>query len=148
MKPAVLLLAAFFLGCKKAPPPPLPTTFLTSGPSFHELFDPSRASTRALAPAQAGSHEAQDAFLLAAYVRLNQHSDATRDLEQMRENFSRLIWSLGDEVFAKALERQRPEVCSAAKRFLDVDGLQYNYPKSAASLRKAADIVWPAETLR
>jgi hypothetical protein len=114
-------------------------------PSYEERFDPWRASSRALEPAAKGERDAQDAFFLAAYVRVNQPYMGGEDLEQMNNNCQQLLTRLGDDAFSPALDRQRPEVRSAVRSSISTSTIRSEYPKTYALLHAAPKIDWPMD---
>jgi hypothetical protein len=138
----LLLAAALFIGCAQTPEPSESSASIGTR-SYNDLFDPWRASNRALEPASHGDKDAQDVFFLAAYVRVSQSFLGGEDLEQMNDNCRRLLAALGDEAFSTALRRLRPEVRCAVMEFLDMKTVVHTYPKTYRLLQSAPKIKWP-----
>ena len=135
------LLFSFLLSaCAQVSPP---SSVEPSRPTYEKFFDPWRACNHALAPAEAGERDAQDAFFVSAYVRRSQGSDGGEDLEQMGDNFDKLLATLGDDAFSKALQRQRPEVRSATREFSRMERIRGKDPKTYHILQSAPAIKWP-----
>lgn len=84
----------------------------------------------------------QDAVLLACYVHVSQPRLSGEDAGQVRGDCERLLDKLGDGGFATALQRQRPEVRSAARAFLELTSIRGAHPKSYRILQAAPWIDW------
>ena len=61
----------------------------------------------------------------------------------MADNFTKLLATLGDDAFSKALQQQRPEVRSAAREFSRMERIRGEYPKTYRILQSAPAIKWP-----
>jgi hypothetical protein len=108
-----------------------------------KIFDPWRACIAAVDLAKRGAPDALRTCLLAAYVRVSQPFLGGEDLEHMAEILGQILDSIGDDAFARALAKQRPEVRSAVRWFIGENRKLKNSPKTAKLLRDAPKIDWP-----
>jgi hypothetical protein len=108
---------------------------------YIKVFDPWHACMAAEALAKRGAPDALRTCFLAAYVRANQPFLGGEGDETMSHVFERVLATLGDDRFSRALAKQRPEIRSAVACFLSA-------PRSPAQktiklLRDAPKIDWP-----
>ena len=112
---------------------------------YNKVFDPYRACMAAEPLAKKGAPDALRTLFLAAYVRLSQPFLGGEDLETMHQIFDRVLSTLGDARFARALASQPPEVRSAVQAFVGWSPTLKKSPKTAKLLREAPTIDWPVD---
>ena len=112
---------------------------------YNKVFDPWRACLGAQELARRGAPDALRTCFLAAYVRLSQPFLGGEDLLTMHRVFEDVLTSVGDKKFAGALAKQRPEVRSAAGRFLGGFGKLKQYPRTLKLVRESPKIDWPLD---
>ncbi|HKP04218.1 MAG TPA: hypothetical protein VJU77_12770 [Chthoniobacterales bacterium] len=112
---------------------------------YEKVFDPWRACTAAEGLAKRGAPDALRTCFLAAYVRLSQPFLGGEDLEAIHRIFQEVLPAVGDKNFASALEKQRPEIRSAAAHFLSGFFKIRDFPKTHKLLRAAPQIDWPLD---
>ena len=112
---------------------------------YNKYFDPWHASMAAEALAKKGAPDALRTLFLAAYVRLSQPFLGGEDLEGMHLIFDRVLTTLGDARFARALASQPPEVRAAVRAFASWSPALKKSPKTAKLLRDVPTIDWPLD---
>jgi hypothetical protein len=140
---ALLALALLATACAQKTSEKLPAHIGMGG--YEQVFDPVRGSSRALGAAEQGDREALTAFFLCGYVALNERAVTNDERAQIRLNYGELLKCMTDESFASALARERPEVQSAAKEFLDLAAVKSYYLRTAHLLDAVPSLDWPAK---
>jgi len=138
---AWVLLIAFSAGCAKKSSNSLPARMGLSG--YEQCFDPLRGSNRALTQAERGDQDALTAFFLCGYVRLNQRIAPGDDVVTLRNNYAELLKCLGDDGFAEAIGRERPEIQSAAAEYFDLAAVKSYNLQTWHLLQETQAIDWP-----
>ena len=94
--------------------------------------------------AKRGAPDALRTLFLAAYVRLNQPFLGGEGDETMNLIFQRVLVSIGDARFARALAAQRPEIRSAVSRFVYPPS-HGKFSRTTKLLRDSPTIDWPMD---
>ncbi len=63
----------------------------------------------------------------------------------MRENMESVLEALGDEAFAEALLREKPETRSAVREFLHDESVRGRYARTFEVLMAAPEVHWPSD---
>jgi len=133
-----LLVTAAVALAEKNEPAPVDAT-------YNKVFAPHRACWEAKELAKRGAPDALRTCFLAAYVRVNQPFLGGEDFEMMDMTYDEVLKTLGDDKFARALARERPEIRSAVAWFMASYPRMKRCPKTAKLLQEAPKINWPLD---
>jgi len=109
--------------------------------SYEDPLDPWRAFTKEAKHATEGNPFAVHTCFIAAYVRLNDPQLGGADLEEMTASTEKILRSLGDERFSKALSLERPEIAAAVGYFIG-KSTEPHYPKTHRLIASAPKLQW------
>jgi hypothetical protein len=113
---------------------------------YNKVFDPWHACMAAEDLAKRGAPDALRTIFLAIYVRVNQPFLGGEGDETMVNVVRHVLAAIGDQGFATALAKQRPEIRGAVKSFCGFIGSELKqYPRTAEILRDAPRIDWPID---
>lgn len=113
---------------------------------YNKVFDPWHACMAAEDLAKRGAPDALRTTFLAIYVRVNQPFLGAEGDETMVNVVRHVLAAIGDQGFATALGKQRPEIRGAVKSFCGFTAPQLDqYPRTGEILRDAPRIDWPID---
>lgn len=118
----------------------------SSAASGYVAFDAWRTSGRIMPFAAQGSARAIHDLFIATYTRASDPYLGGEDLQDMGSNLAEVAASIGDERFAEALGRERPEVIHSVRA---VGGSRLgSYPKTTALISRTPMVKLPLEYSR